>query len=191
MDFAALFETQRKFDAGFVDYEQRKRIQSKFLALIVEQGEAANECPETFKFWSSNPKGSSLKQAEKYAKLYNQPVIHPDKDYLLEELVDKLHFILSLGNELGLNEAVTYGFLTNGEIIDMQLYFTKSVTDLYFRWRMFGTVLTDDQMANEFYHLILGYFIGIAYELGYSSDSLEKAYYKKNQINYQRQEQGY
>jgi dimeric dUTPase (all-alpha-NTP-PPase superfamily) len=187
-----MFESQRKFEEGFGKYDKIDRIKNTFFALIVEQGEAANECPQTFKFWSSNPKGSSLKQAERYAKLYNQPVILDENDVLLEELVDQLHFILSLGNELEFSQYMnSYGHITNGNIVDMQMHFTKCIIDLYFYWRDNSKSTDALRLAISNYNLMAGYFFGIAYELGYSSGILESAYYEKDRINHQRQQNRY
>lgn len=192
MDLIKMFEAQKKFDSTFADVDKKMKVKNKFLALIVEQGEAANEAPQTFKYWSSNPKPASLKTAEKFAAYYNQPIKPVEGDPLLEELVDKLHFILSLGNELNLSREIKgYGYIHNGDIVDMQMHFTKCIVDLYFYWRMTCDELSQSKDANEIYHLLLGYFFGISYELGYSESSLEKAYYDKNRINYARQETGY
>lgn len=193
MNFEEMFATQRKFDSTFTDVEKETKIKNKFFALLVEQGEAANEAPHTFKYWSSNPKPASLKTAEKYAAYYNQPMKPIEGDLLLEELVDKLHFILSLGNELNLSKQIKtyYGLITHGDIVDMQMRFTKQVVDLYFIWRVTCDDLSQLDAAGDAYNLILGYFFGIAHELGYSELSLEEAYYKKNKINYMRQENGY
>lgn len=192
MNLEAMFQTQKKFDSTFTDVDKKTKIKNKFFALLVEMGEAANEAPQTFKYWSSNPKPATLKTAEKFAKYYNQPIMPIDGDPLLEELVDKLHFILSLGNELNLSGDVkTYVYLTNGDIVDMQMHFTEAVTDLYFHWRITCDELSTLHDANKTYGLLLGYFFGIAHELGYSESSLEKAYYDKNQINYERQKNAY
>lgn len=192
MNLEEMFAAQRKFDSTFVDVDKKTKIKSKFFALIVEQGEAANEAPQTFKYWSSNPKPASLKTAEKYAAYYNQPVKPTEGDPLLEELVDKLHFILSLGNELNLSgEVKSYGFIHSEDIVDMQMHFTRFVSDLYFLWRNTCDDLSPLEDAKKTYAVMLGYFFGVAYELGYTDEALEKAYYAKNKINYVRQENGY
>lgn len=193
MDIGKMFETQKQFDNTFAEMDETTRIKNKFFALIVEQGEAANEAPHTFKYWSSNPKPASIKTAEKFAAYYNQPIKPVEGDPLLEELVDKLHFILSLGNELNLSEGLKYGggFIFNDDIVDMQIHFTRFVIDLYFLWRNLRTDLSDLEDAKRTYAMILGYFFGIAYALGYSSEALDDAYYKKNKINHLRQKNDY
>src|SRR5690625_909139 len=62
------------------DLHNKDVFQEKYLALLVELGELANET-RCFKFWSMKPPS--------------------DKKVILEEFVDGIHFLLSLGNEAG------------------------------------------------------------------------------------------
>ncbi|MBE4704360.1 dUTP diphosphatase [Spiroplasma platyhelix] len=62
--------------------ESQDVLTAKFLALLVEIGEFANE-QRCFKYWSSKPASS--------------------KAVLLEEYIDGLHFIISIANNLKLN----------------------------------------------------------------------------------------
>lgn len=187
MDLQQLFETQKEFDARFSSYDQHERIQKKFFALLVEQGEAASERPEWFKYWSAHPKGNSLKNAEKYASAYNLPLIPIVRDPFLEELVDQLHFILSIGNELELQCWAENWWMVKSNIIDAQMSFTKHLIDLYFAWRGNYHVTT----LGDHYKNLLSCFLGIISAIGYTSDELVKAYYEKNKINHERQEDGY
>lgn len=192
MDLQNLFHTQKEFDKGFVDHDKRDRIKKKFFALLVEQGEAANESPATFKYWSSNPKGASLKTAEKYAELYGQPIIPVMGDPLLEELVDKLHFILSLGNELEISQHVhAIQVAVTDDLVDMHLYFAHYVSNMYLQYRVLSKEDYNNSVIIGSYTQILKLFFGIALALGYSEHDIEAAYYRKNKINYERQENGY
>ncbi len=80
------FEMQRKLDQ-YIEKEHglqdRSLFEEKTLALFVEIGELANET-RCFKFWSKKPAS--------------------DSKVILEEYVDGIHFILSLGLELGFDE---------------------------------------------------------------------------------------
>ena len=81
MDFNKLFQLQRNLDQRInaeKSLENESLFSKKILALQVEVSELANET-RCFKFWSN--KGPS------------------DKHTILEEYVDCLHFILSLGLE--------------------------------------------------------------------------------------------
>jgi len=82
MEFKQLFLMQRALDA-FIEETQNIThdvFQEKGLALLVELAELANET-RCFKFWSK--KGPS------------------ERDVILEEFVDSIHFMLSLGNMRG------------------------------------------------------------------------------------------
>jgi len=78
-----LFETQKLLDNRIVDEHNlhgEDLLPKKILSLQVELGELANELPEVFKFWS--------KKKNNYEKA-------------LVEYCDCLHFILSIGNDVG------------------------------------------------------------------------------------------
>lgn len=198
MDFTDFFQAQASFDLSFQKVSIGERIKKKLLAIIVELGEAANEAPEAgFKYWSANPKASSVKMAEYYAEQYQMPVIQPTKDSLLEEIVDKFHFILSIGNEFGFSERVgaqiDTGHAVYDDITDLFLKFTGSVVGLYNMWELSNRVkkIIDPDSVFHSYLKVFAYFLAIVAELGYTTKQLEAAYYEKNQINYQRQENGY
>ena len=61
----------------------RKIVKRKMLALLVEIGELANET-RCFKYWSNKPAS--------------------EREVILEEYVDGLHFILSIGIDLGIDK---------------------------------------------------------------------------------------
>lgn len=82
MNLEKLFVMQKELDARIEQEHPHRngenRLESKSLALLVELGEAANEY-RVFKFWSN----------DQYTRVG-----------LLEKLVDCLHFILSIGNDV-------------------------------------------------------------------------------------------
>lgn len=90
MELSKLFQMQKALDQHI---EEKHMLQNedlfdrKVLALLVEIGELANET-RCFKFWSVKPSSS--------------------KEVVLEEFVDGIHFILSLGIECGFDQE-TYG----------------------------------------------------------------------------------
>lgn len=63
--------------------DQKVRLTNTILALMVEVGELANEV-RSFKAWSNKPMSP--------------------KEIVLDEMVDVLHFYLSLANQLGFTE---------------------------------------------------------------------------------------
>src|SRR6185437_10161779 len=84
MNFSTLFTMQRELDTFIQTNQDVKRdvFKEKGLALVVELAELANET-RCFKFWST--KGPS------------------ERAVILEEYVDSIHFILSLGIEKNLH----------------------------------------------------------------------------------------
>src|SRR5699024_11734252 len=83
MNWNELYEMQRKLDMYIEENHSLVKegiFPKKLLALLVELGELANET-RCFKFWSTKPPSQ--------------------KQVILEEYVDVLHFILSLGLEAG------------------------------------------------------------------------------------------
>src|SRR5690625_3078739 len=119
--------------------EEKDLFEQKVLALIVELGELANET-RSFKFWSKNKKLND--------------------EAILEEYVDGIHFILSLGLEKGFtfdkqletNEDVSLNsqFLKLYELI---ITFKnspnqKSYDDLFLNYLLLGRLLhiSDEQL---------------------------------------------
>jgi dimeric dUTPase (all-alpha-NTP-PPase superfamily) len=163
MQLAKLFHMQKALDTHI---EEKHNLQDedlfdrKVLALLVEIGELANET-RSFKFWSVKPSS--------------------DKEVILEEFVDGVHFILSLGLECGfdaeqidLNEQesslnVTEQFLN---VYDMISFFQKS------------------KSLDDYIRLFESY-LQLASLLGFSYEEIERAYFHKNEVNYQRQQNNY
>lgn len=163
MQLAKLFHMQKALDTHI---EEKHNLQDedlfdrKVLALFVEIGELANET-RSFKFWSVKPSSA--------------------KEVILEEFVDGVHFILSLGIECGFDEEpidlngpelslnVTEQFLT---VYDKISFFQKSKS------------LTD-------YIKVFKSYLRLAGLLGFTYEEIERAYFHKNEVNYQRQQNNY
>ncbi|MFB3160774.1 dUTP diphosphatase [Neobacillus sp. 179-J 1A1 HS] len=163
MQLEKLFRMQRGLDQHI---EEKHGLQNedlfdrKVLALLVELGELANET-RCFKFWSIKPSS--------------------EKSVVLEEYVDGIHFILSLGIECGFQNldytldieplavSTTEQFLLIYQLVN-NFRDTKSESD-------FKTLLQS--------YLQLGTLLGISYE------EMETAYFTKNEVNYQRQQNNY
>src|SRR5690554_4282011 len=92
MNLSKLFELQRQLDARIEKEHPRQdgedRLAKKILALMVELGELANEW-RGFKFWSEDQ--------EPRTELWDDRLRFHNP--LLEEYVDCLHFLLSIGLE--------------------------------------------------------------------------------------------
>ena len=136
------------------DQTRAKRV----LALVVEIGELANET-RCFKYWSL--KGPS------------------EKDVLLEELSDTVHFIISLGIDLGDH--------------DDHLAFVERDVDLSTQFCDWVEAVLDlrTQFDLDHYRHALSYIGSVALALGFSADDVHDFYVRKNEINHTRQSNRY
>lgn len=104
---------------------------------------------------------------------------------LLEEYVDCLHFILSIGIELGGQESEEWFVESN-----VQVYKNRKIVEqfIYVGYYMNGMYL-----ANEYddYDELVYTFLGLGEMLGFTWNQIEQAYYSKNKINHERQATGY
>ncbi|PLR98094.1 dUTP diphosphatase [Bacillus sp. T33-2] len=135
-------------------------FEKKVLALLVELGELANET-RCFKFWSVKPPSDSA--------------------VILEEFVDGVHFILSLGIEAGF-DIRDLPIEEPLESLDINAQFLQ-VYEAAVRFR-------GSRSLEDYRNLFSGY-IQLASVLGFSSGQIEEAYIKKNVVNYERQLKGY
>lgn len=164
MNLEKLFEMQKGLDQHI---EEQHNLQNedlfdrKVLALLVELGELANET-RCFKFWSLKPASA--------------------KEVILEEFVDGIHFILSLG--------IVAGFTAETIQLTEAPPQTESLTEQFLttyakieQFRSSRTKATYQEMFQA--------CLNIAQLLGFSAVEIEQAYMKKNEVNYERQQQGY
>src|SRR5690606_4443541 len=105
LNLSPLFDMQRKLDEHILDEHPELKGQDnldwKIIALQVELGECANEW-RGFKKWSNDQKPRTNEPYHTYEVFKGEQV--PSVEYrnpLLEEYVDCLHFILSIGLEIG------------------------------------------------------------------------------------------
>ncbi|UOR11974.1 dUTP diphosphatase [Halobacillus amylolyticus] len=132
-------------------------VDNKILALLVEIGELANET-RCFKFWSKKTASS--------------------KNIVLEEYVDGLHFILSLGLDLGIRyQTSTLNDVTN----ETQAFLTIFTTVENFKRKK-------DQAS---YTELFTAFLSLGEILGFQEEELQEAYKRKNEVNFKRQDEGY
>lgn len=150
MNLQPLFETQAILDNRIKDKHNlhgEDLLDKKILALQVELGELANEW-QMFKFWKDDPKPQTdtctYCEGDKRVYAVNRklnvstpvtkcPVCRGtgerEVNPLLEEYVDCLHFILSIGNEIGGMETYNYYAMDsplNKNLVDT---FTSLITD--------------------------------------------------------------
>ncbi|MFC5541541.1 dUTP diphosphatase [Ureibacillus suwonensis] len=211
MNLQKLFEMQAKLDAHIEQehpvQEGEDRLAKKILALQVELGELAN-CWRGFKFWSHDQEPRTTDKCEMCDGLGNdiyftgsydngtlqecsEPCEYCDgtgdddsKNPLLEEFVDCLHFILSIGLELNFT--------------DIDVWKVKETTTTNQFIKCFGTIYNihfqktvNDEVPREMYEHLFACFIGLGEMLGFTWEQIEAAYLQKNAINHERQESGY
>ena len=180
MDLQKLFQTQKVL-RDRIDYNEPDRFYKLILALIVETGECANE-QRSWKFWSQDQTPRTHKARAPYVDIEDADFYDP----LLEEYVDKLHFILEIGLELGVETT---------EIIHIGNQFRKdSITEQFLdiAKRVIEIWESGELETRRFYwdRLFIA-FAELGEMLGFTWEEVEQAYFAKNKINHQRQEVGY
>ncbi|AQU79745.1 dUTP diphosphatase [Planococcus faecalis] len=186
MNLDKLFEVQRGLDAEIEKNHptaaDEDRLAKRILALQVELGECANEW-RGFKFWSANQEArTKVPTTLPTPKNWNVDTVERKyKNPLLEEYVDCLHFILSIGLHLGFEgrSIARLKTLPQYSLIDQFLEVANDVLELYYALDFRG------------YENLMTSFVILGEMLGFTWEQIETAYMKKNQINYQRQDTGY
>ncbi|PRR77926.1 dUTPase [Clostridium liquoris] len=163
MNLQNLFVMQEKLDNHIMEEHNlygKTLFSEKLLALQVEIAELANET-RCFKFWSN--KGPSSKET------------------ILEEYVDCLHFILTIGLEKNYTDTT---FTISKEGIDVDI--TEQFLNLYIDINDFIICSSKDH-----YETLFEDFLLLGNSLSFSEKEIENAYYRKNTINHNRQVIGY
>lgn len=132
-------------------------VNERILAFMVELAELANET-RCFKYWS-------LQEAS-------------ERDVVLEEYVDGIHFLTSLGNELVLENS----FVANRVNVSL----TEQFSDIFAKAGNLKNNFNKECLANLYVK-----YLELGILLNFTSEDIILAYYKKNQENHKRQEQGY
>ncbi|WP_026569748.1 MULTISPECIES: dUTP diphosphatase [Sediminibacillus] len=161
MHWEQLFETQRLLDEHIQTNNQVKAeelFERKVLALLVETGELANET-RCFKFWSKKAKSES--------------------SVILEEYVDGLHFILSLG-------------LDTGYRYDSEIVRSTGLDDTQLFLLVYEQIIAFKQdPSKENYTQLFTTYLQLGAQLGFPEVAIQEAYNKKNEVNHERQLRGY
>jgi len=181
MNLSKLFELQRQLDEHIEREHSPKdgenRFEKKILALQVELGELANEW-RGFKFWSHDQEPRT--EMYKFSPLHNEPLIVKTNP-LLEEYVDCLHFILSIGLELGMDEIADeldlkkIDFLASNTILSCFIDLSYDIADFYYQRK-------DDDIAPYLYKYILLEFSKLGEMLGFTWEQIEQAYMEKIEL---------
>jgi len=163
MELDKLFQMQKALDCHIEQnhgLENEDLFTRKVLALLVEVGELANET-RCFKFWSLKPSSA--------------------KEVIVEEFVDGVHFILSLGIECGFDQK-QYALEVHES--------TSTVTEQFLRVYEGINIFQVGRSFDDYVRLFELY-LQLAALLGLKEEEIEKAYFEKNEVNYQRQQNNY
>ncbi|WP_017726637.1 dUTP diphosphatase [Halalkalibacterium ligniniphilum] len=162
MDVKKLFSMQQTLNERITTehgLDDQLLFDEKLLALQVELGELANET-RCFKYWSK--KGPS-----------------PDA-VILEEYVDGLHFILTLGLTLNMTDV----------IVKSNAHENRTLTEQFL---LVNQRMVELQQERTFasYEKLFGDFLALGEKLNFSKEQIEQAYLEKNKVNHKRQDEGY
>ncbi|MCM3012524.1 dUTP diphosphatase [Bacillus subtilis] len=112
-----------------------------------------------------------------------------DKNPLLEEYVDCLHFILSIGNRIGINnDTAIQQIMRQAEERELETKIGIGKTFSHLISLVFGFYFSIDDWT---YVRSFERFLNLGKLLGFSSEQIEAAYMDKNAVNHQRQQDGY
>lgn len=164
MELLEWFDMQRQLDHYIESQhglENKSLLKQRTLALLVELSELANET-RCFKFWSKKPPAS--------------------KAIILEEFVDGVHFILSLGLALGYDK----------KILSIQTEEEKKADLTYLFLETYACIQRfSESMSFDDYETLFQQYFLLGRSLGFSLEEVQKAYKEKNEVNYERQQTGY
>ncbi|MEW4328176.1 dUTP diphosphatase [Rossellomorea marisflavi] len=161
MDWNQLLNMQNELDRHIErehGLQDADLVDKKILALLVELGELANET-RCFKFWSKKAPS--------------------EQEVILEEYVDGIHFILSLGIEIGVRSIDEPEVLEEGDP-------TEEFLKVYSEVNRFSEERSVENLLALFQQ-----FLQLGRVLGFKSEDILESYLKKNEVNYQRQQEGY
>ncbi|TFE00962.1 dUTP diphosphatase [Jeotgalibacillus salarius] len=161
LNWEELYQMQHELDS-FIEEEnnltEQNLLRDKLLALSVEAGELANET-RCFKFWSR--KGPS------------------EKSIILEEYVDGIHFLLSIGLETNYRFAGVEPDQNDTSLTELFLQFNRSISE-------FEKVQSEDHYIHMW-----NVYLSIGNNLNFSANDTIKAYKLKNEVNVERQKNEY
>jgi len=162
-----MLEAQKKLDIRIFKNKGIKEYPFKNikLALLVELGELCNE-DKCFKYW------------KKHREI--------DRNKILDEFADCLHFALSLENYY-LDKGEKFK-IDNYNFEDAVKYVKTNKQTL--NDRVEGFLYVYNSMFDNTRYILVN-IVALGLLLGISLQEMEQAYYKKNKVNYKRQEEGY
>ncbi|MEC1878367.1 dUTP diphosphatase [Bacillus subtilis] len=219
MNLQKMFEMQKALDERIIKekgLEGQDLLSNLILALQVELAECANEW-RGFKHWSNDREPRTKIEhfcptcegtgdenhdinlqyleeghaAEPYSKCQdcNGSGKIGESNPLLEEYVDCLHFILSIGNRIGFNnDTAIQRIMRRAEERELETNIGIGKAFSHLMSLVFGFYFSIDDWT---YVRFFERFLNLGKLLGFSSEQIEAAYMEKNAVNHQRQQEGY
>ena len=165
----SIFEAQDKLDRKAVEVhglEGQNLTGDVTQALYTELGELSNEIG-FFKYWKKNKKDDKARQYDEWA--------------------DCMHFMASLGNKYGYVERISDDTAQKTIRFNMDTMIETGVTYHH----LFDSIYKSDFREIMYYAVSLSCLLTIGMKLGMTFEDMEKAYFDKNQVNYDRLASGY
>ncbi|MBJ8107929.1 MULTISPECIES: dUTP diphosphatase [Bacillus cereus group] len=168
LNIQKIFEAQDKLDLKVVEVHglQGQNLTGDVTqALYTELGELSNEIG-FFKYWKKNKKDDKARQYDEWA--------------------DCMHFMASLGNKYGHSEFV---FSDRG-IEALEISMKTLEFDVIRYHQLFEEIYTANKSSKVGYAFALNALLAIGTKMGMTYEDMEKAYFEKNQVNYDRLAKG-
>ena len=170
MNLQTLLNKQNELDSYIIKkhgLENQDLLNKRVLACLVEIGEQANEY-QSFKYWKQEK--------------------NIDRAKVAEELVDVLHFLLSIGNLLNveLDDSTNAHIERAAQMGDVDYQYIT----LFHLVANIG-LSKDIEYKKYFWRHSLSTFIGLYQRLGFGTGFIEAEYDKKHEENYARQNRDY
>ncbi|AGJ90883.1 dUTP diphosphatase [Mycoplasma putrefaciens] len=134
-------------------------LNKKIVAFLVELGEYANE-ERSFKYWSNKSQAALAIQ--------------------LDEYIDCLHFLISIGNQINYDfDHFNYQSLNFNNNLDAYFRIVNKLADFI------------NNQTNDNYYQLLNSFLNISEVKNYTQEMIVNAYKIKNEVNFKRQDNNY
>jgi len=216
MNLSKLFEAQAILDKRIVEekgLEGQDLLDKKILALQVELGELANEW-RGFKFWSENREPNIIHCHACNGYGYFDSTYQEGCGYchttgiqenpLLEEYVDCLHFILSIGHDIDMDKW-DFGYDFSEDTLNCECITEQFILLIQLAGNVYNNKEQEDihkdnpevsQLELEMntwrnYRFLIASFMSLGKMLSFTPEQIEQAYFEKNKINHERQVSGY
>ncbi len=208
MNLQPFFTTQKILDDRIIEekgLQGQDLLDKDIRALFSELGELSNE-ERGFKYWSGDqePNDYNANPDDMCVECKGQPIFYNNiktkivgqckncdgigyhyHNPMLEEYADCLSFILTIGNKLNYTDV----HITHNTVNKM--FGGNEPVDIRFNNLFFFVSRFYEQNSFFWYDTVFESFLALGFALGFTWQEIEDAYYEKNEINHERQANGY